>query len=162
MSTRIENRLSRPGQRDRYHAWTDMKLQLSSLLLLVGLIAVSIGWVTDRQRLSRQLTQQAQNRTQRDEQIYLGSVMMGASSAKFELFDQFDFDDADDELEHIKNEPKYQQLLTEQCVVELLNIYEHQNEIEIVGALITGSHDARLNAREALYLLNCDTTEQFF
>ena len=47
-------------------------------------------------------------------------------------------------------------------VTELLNIYEHQTEIELVGALITGTWDARLDAREALYLLKCDEPERFF
>jgi hypothetical protein len=139
-----------------------MKLQLSTLLLLVALIAVCIGWFTDRQNLSRQLLKQKQTRAQRDEQIYLGAVMMGASSGKFHLFDRFDFDDVDEGLVHIKNDPKYQQVLAEECVTELLNIYEYQNEIEIVGAMITGSWDARLDAREALGLLNCEQTEQFF
>lgn len=139
-----------------------MKIQLSTLLLLVAFIAVCIVWVTDRQRLTRQLLEQKQTRAQRDEQIYLGSVMMAASSGKFKLFDRFDFNDVDDQLVHIKNDPKYQQLLAEECVTELLNIYEHQNEIEIVGTMLTGSHDARLDAREALYLLKCDDTEQFF
>ena len=139
-----------------------MKIQLSTLLLLVALIAVCIVWFTDRHRLTRQLMEQDETRAHRDEQIYLGSVMMGASSGKFELFDRFDFDDVDNQLVHIKNDPKYQQLLTEECVTELLNIYEHQNEIEFVGTMLTGSHDARLDAREALCLLECNDTEQFF
>ena len=139
-----------------------MKHQLSTLLLLIAIIAVTIGWITDRQRLSHQLVEQKQARAERDEQIYLGSVMMGSSSGKFQLFDRFDFDDVDDELVHIKNDPKYRKLLNEECVTELLNIYEHQNEIEIVGTLITGSWDARLDARNALSLLNCEKTEQFF
>ncbi len=139
-----------------------MRFQLSTALLLVALLAVSIGWITDRQRLASRITALNESRAQRDEQIYLGSAIFGSSTGKFELLGRFDFDDLHDELAHIKNDPKFHQILTEECVTEFLNIYDHQKEIEIVGAIIIGSFNARLNAREALYLLKCDDVDQFF
>jgi hypothetical protein len=139
-----------------------MKLQLSTLLLLVGFVALSVGWLTDRQRLNRQVRELQESREQRDEQIYLGSVMMGSSTGKFDLLDRFDFDDLNDELSHINNDPKFRQVLSEACITELLNIFEHQSEIELVGTMITGSYDARLSAREAIYLLKCENVNQLF
>jgi hypothetical protein len=139
-----------------------MRIHLSTLLLLVGLVAVSIGWVVDRRNDKMELAELRSSRAARDMQIYLGSAMMVSAGSKFSVFDEFDFNDTHDLFSGLLNDPNYQRVLATVCVTELLNIYEHQEQIELVGTMLTGSYDARLSSREALQLLDCDSTDHFF
>ena len=133
-----------------------MKIRLSTLLLLVGLIAACVGWLADRHRLVTDLTRLKESRAVRDDVIFMGAAVMSSSYGQFSLFERIE-----GKLANIKDDADYRRLVEKVCVNELIDIHTYQRQIEIAGKLHSDSWDARLHAREALRHLECDEPDQF-
>ena len=126
-----------------------MKIQLSTALLIFGLVAVCAGWIVDRQRWHSEREALHSSRTVRDEKILTGSVVFGRITAAFQIFDE------------LKGDTTYREYVQAGCVSKLLEILEHKDKIEFSSGLVT-DFDARCLSRDALEYMECNDTEHFF
>ena len=83
-----------------------MKIRLSTLLLLVGLIAACVGWLADRHRLVTDLTRLKESRAVRDDVIFMGAAVMSSSYGQFSLFERIE-----GKLANIKDDADYLSLI---------------------------------------------------
>ncbi len=124
------------------------------MLLVTGIIGVLVGWIVDRQRWRREISELKTVRSIRDEKIYIGASITASASRFFEILDS---------MEAIPDVPEENPRVKELLVDEFLSIYRNQDAIEFEEGFPNIKIDARCFARDALYHLDCDdSVDQFF
>ena len=66
-----------------------MKFQLSTALLLFGIVAVCVGWAVDRHNWSARLASLESDRAIRDERIFVGASISSSAGRACDILEEF-------------------------------------------------------------------------
>ena len=137
----------------RLNKGTSMKIRLSTMLLVVGLFAVSLGWHTERSRWQNDRQLMEFDHQDREKRIFSSSAKLAETKSVLALL--YRLEDATDHKKFIRSER----------VIQLMDVVRHQKDIDFAGDF-AGREYPSIGARSiSLNLLNdlsCNDTERFF
>ena len=133
-----------------------MRIQLSTVFLVIALIAILTGWLVERQKWESERARLMEDSSERDVNLFVGFSTFANTNRSTNIFYELSELSDDEEMD-------YAEFMKTQLVSDLLEIFTHQKELKICSETRAyANFEARSLSRNVLKQLGCKTTDQFF